>query len=1357
MLGLPIVSFDSNSSTLPPSVFINLFWLLPVAWTFVIHDGKHQFYGESTQANSQLVVLEIHEEHCCTAQVWPPRAKDLHQARQLDESQSNSAATEDGSDRVSMIVSDIEKKWIAFQLLTSLRDARMNKVSHGDIKSDNVLITTDLTVLVTDFSSSFKPTYLPIDDPADFSFFFDTSARRTCYIAPERFYGADSKIAQEKAEAVGEAASDGSAPWEKRTGKVTEEMDVFSAGCVLAETWTDGRTVFNLSELFAYKDGQLGLDGILDNLEDKNVKMLSRNPSDRPTFDRILNTFRGTVFPEYFYTFLKDYITDLSELPDSPEPDFLRRVCGVPGTKVDQMLEQWDSLSVHLEGQGTNEHVFVRATYARALVRLADAAVRMLEISHASQPESRKDLPKLPDSDYDSMLAEIQNVIEEQATMLLVDSNSNVKRSMLASISDLCLFFGRQKSSDAVLSHIMTYLNDRDWQLRLAFFDGIVTVGAFIGIRAIHEYVLPLMLQALAVVARVIASLSSLASLGLLKRMYLWDVYHRVLGFLYHPNTWIRQSTAGFIAAAARNLPTSDVWCILYPSLRSSLRSDIVTLDEDSILNALSPPLAKSAALQRSPPGFWDSCDPRYANKSSLSSRSSSSSKSDSHLLKDKGITAKDEKKVVAMKDFIYKQAESSRARGADTTGGGAHLRQIHLLDESRRHAADRLHFSTDHLIGESSSRRSSFASRSNRGDNPAEEIRKRLIGQHELSTSPTKAPVPRSEAAASDSVISSAVDGSPGVTKGHVRHNSKALPAVTSHATATGTTSVHEDSRSGQSTPVPGNLAGGHVGPLAPYSSTYEGADPGVRAFLEQVDLENYREPLLDFGPRVVASHRKRGPRPRSASPQQATMIAHLPQHTGAVTAIVTAPDQMFFATASEDSSILIWDIPRLERSVAARPRLTYRMEAPVSTMCRIEETHCLAAASEDGAVHVLRVHASPGASTTKYKSIDCIRTWRTAPEDGYVIKISHLQGDTGTIGVLDMRSMELKTRFQHPLELGPISAVCPSTHWVVIGTVTGALSLWDLRFGLLLKSWAARGGITSCAIHPSRGRGRWIMVSVDRDDPGDSGSRSSSEAPLVETYDIETSKLVEVFEVRSTRPPQRPAIPPSRDVLQTKSELIAELAGGMGGLAHISADSVDEPSVQSLLVGQGFASLASPAQDPGANSWMVTAGDDRVIRYWDLAGNGGGFVICGSPREKDVSFKATQATPQLYYTLPNARAPHHPGGAHGGGGSAGRAPNNNDGGAERGGAAGGGRGGAVAGGTGGQGVAGTSPQGGGAGAGMGQRQPLRPHYDSICCLGMVETPFSSCIVSADRSGVIKVWRIEGSGASSSSGAGGR
>lgn len=94
-----------------------------------------------------------------------------------------------------------------------------------------------------------------------------------------------------------------------------------------------------------------------------------------------------------------------------------------------------------------------------------------------------------------------------------------------------------------------------------------------------------------AVVARVISSLSSLTSLGLLPRMRLWDVFSVVHGFLYHPDSWIRQAAVGFVAAAARNLPASDVWCILYPTIRSALRSDIVTLDEDSILGALVAPV----------------------------------------------------------------------------------------------------------------------------------------------------------------------------------------------------------------------------------------------------------------------------------------------------------------------------------------------------------------------------------------------------------------------------------------------------------------------------------------------------------------------------------------------------------------------------------------------------------------------------------------------------------------------------------------------------------------------------------------------------------------------------------------------
>lgn len=40
--------------------------------------------------------------------------------------------------------------------------------------------------------------------------------------------------------------------------------------------------------------------------------MLALNPENRPTFERVLSDFRNTVFPDYFYTFLADYVVNLA-------------------------------------------------------------------------------------------------------------------------------------------------------------------------------------------------------------------------------------------------------------------------------------------------------------------------------------------------------------------------------------------------------------------------------------------------------------------------------------------------------------------------------------------------------------------------------------------------------------------------------------------------------------------------------------------------------------------------------------------------------------------------------------------------------------------------------------------------------------------------------------------------------------------------------------------------------------------------------------------------------------------------------------------------------------------------------------
>ena len=44
---------------------------------------------------------------------------------------------------------------------------------------------------------------------------------------------------------------------------------------------------------------------------------------------------------------------------------------------------------------------------------------------------------------------------------------------------------------------MITYLNDRDWPLRYAFFQSIVDVAVCVGGRSLDEYILPLMIQSL--------------------------------------------------------------------------------------------------------------------------------------------------------------------------------------------------------------------------------------------------------------------------------------------------------------------------------------------------------------------------------------------------------------------------------------------------------------------------------------------------------------------------------------------------------------------------------------------------------------------------------------------------------------------------------------------------------------------------------------------------------------------------------------------------------------------------------------------------------------------------------------------
>ncbi|KAI4165482.1 MAG: hypothetical protein LQ342_000892 [Letrouitia transgressa] len=236
---------------------------------------------------------------------------------------------------------DIEKKWLAFQLLCALRDCHSRNIYHGDIKTENTLVTSWNWLYLADFSSSFKQTYLPEDNPADFSYFFDTSGRRTCYIAPERFLAAG----------------------EKDDGRgITWAMDVFSVGCVIAELFLES-PIFTLSQLYKYRKGEYSPEiSHFAKIQDKDIRelvshMIQLEPESRYSAEEYLNFWRRRAFPEYFYSFLHQYmwlITDPSSGRASVLPD--TNNFGEADDRIDRVYYDFDKILYFLGNENATNH-----------------------------------------------------------------------------------------------------------------------------------------------------------------------------------------------------------------------------------------------------------------------------------------------------------------------------------------------------------------------------------------------------------------------------------------------------------------------------------------------------------------------------------------------------------------------------------------------------------------------------------------------------------------------------------------------------------------------------------------------------------------------------------------------------------------------------------------------------------------------------------------------------------------------------------------------------------------------------------------------------------------------------------------
>ncbi|KAG8859720.1 Serine/threonine-protein kinase [Tulasnella sp. 330] len=1587
-------------------------------------------------------------------------------------------------DRISTrpFLSIIEKKWIAFQILTGLQAARERKISHGDIKSENIMVTSWNWVYITDFGS-IKPVFIPEDDPTDYSFYFDTSGRRTCYIAPERFFSDGSDVSRKKQEMDGSSIDA-----DKRDGKINEAMDVFSAGCVIAEVFLDGKATFTLSQLFKYRAGERNMLLELAKIPDEGIRslvisMLALEPASRPTFSGALRDARGNTFPDSFYTFLHQYIASVNDVGvpvtsstspfnrtgnasagnpstehvpaqagishsdsvasipsdsdsrmekiwsdfDELEPYLVEdnseatimelkvssgatsygtpiqdvfpvqlavpnrspairgglvagqkaaaedgpalivlslvtanlRNCSLPTSKL-RALDLLLAIACHLTDEAKLDRlvpyiidllhddaapvrtaairtlvqvtmlvsaitpdnmaifpeyilpniwhltrdvdVSVRCAYAQCIAPLADTSLRYLEMGQALKAHGTLKLPadhddNMYDISYDTARQDLHALIQEQLVTLLFDPSSVVKRAALHDMDSLCSFLGRQTTNDLLLSHMITYLNDRDWALRWAFFDGIVVVATNLVQKDVEEYILPLLIQALsdveeAVVAKVLSALTNLSDLSLFPKMRIWELMSATIGFLYHPNIWIRQGAAAFISSAAKKLPTTDVWCILYPSLRPHLRSDVRAISESSLLMTVKPPLPRKIfdaavawAMKGDKSQFWKGSLSRSRSTKSeygkdgvtnmkrsttLGSSKSGLPRSDEDAiqiakLQQLGMTAIDETKLIALRDYTLKLAnailssqrekatnnnplsvdgnsdvelqrlgitpqtvflggnnaprslrtEQPSRRGTPASGNGPSLSRLAnheppardgtvAADLRRRHtqiddSAASLHAPNAFSIMRS--RRDSLSSVASAMQSPTPTDSSSLHALH--------SPFDLMPGSPSESVMSAGMDALRG------KLTRTAPPVVGSvHANISGVleapklhSAVDEIATSGRTSPmsmagtirVPSRKVASRTGSVQP-ATAYE---PGITNVLDAIYHDNFRDPTTDFGPRIHQGPVRRRTPARSSFPARdymskksdTTLIAHLSSHTGQVNGIAVAPDHAFFVTCSDDQTVKIWDTARLERNVTSKPRHSYTQHhAPVTCVCMLEASHCFASAANDGSLHVVRVQLTQNSSMPKYKQLQVVREHRVERGGEYITCMTHYNTETtsnlvyGTthanVVILDLRTMRIVHAMDDARHHGPITSLCLDRKraWLVTGSLRGVLTLWDLRFGLRLKSWkvtAAEGAspgeavrIHQCLLHPTKGRGRWIIVAVETQTMSDAISTYTPGVVLVEVWDIEKGIMVETFvtqqPLEQEDTPSSPSLlkesfkegldsrPIATSAIKTPAEAIAALvkAQQQAQSEPSNTRSIEEPSphlaesdleaedrrrarevgVRAMVAGSDFGGLTASgvrlarSEGPdgyyaGMNSegselgpsrtggFLLTGSEDRKIRLWDLGKVDRSMVISGMELDHErPAFRTIQPTNA---TEPSSAPSPTPSSIHT------ESYLNHTSKLDR-------------------------PSLRTSLIGHHQQQLLKGHQDCITALACIDVPFRCGVVSGDRTGVVKVFRVE-------------
>ncbi|KAK8968618.1 Serine/threonine-protein kinase SAPK4 [Platanthera guangdongensis] len=897
------------------------------------------------------------------------------------------------------------------------------------------------------------------------------------------------------------------------------------------------------------------------------------------------------IFPEYI-------LPMLSMLPDDPEQSV--RIC-----------------------YASNIFKIALSSY-RFLIcskNLADAGTYDKQGPSKPQLLSAESSVKKQSENSDMQLAQLRKAIAEVVQELVMGSKQtpNIRRALLVDIGHLCYFFGQRQCNDFLLPILPAFLNDRDEQLRAVFYEQIVFVCYFVGQRSVEEYLLPYIEQALndgmeAVIVNTLDCLSMLCRSGFLRKGILLDMIERSFPLLCYPSQWVRRSVATFITASSQALGPVDSYVYLNPILRPFLHREPPSLySESTLLSYLKPPLSKSVFYQvlektrsvdmlERQRKIWYNSSAQSNHWETLENINSVAG--DLDPMKN---TWNKEPMAQNVKLFGNSVQKVTSSNGEDI----AKLRKgIPLTASTEMDAQDSFNYDKMHFSGFLPPQIN--LSNSFLFDGPSEGIPVySYMDKHHMGI-------------ASKSPDSSVSWNSVGVA-------SSCMPWAGS---ANKSTSL--------SNSVPPRLVSGSFFNTTCSKVAY---DPDIHEFdpssnftskfqdvtvtdLVKSSSSSFGDEKLQSDITVFPSFSRASAVPDAGWKPRGVLVAHLQEHCSSVNDIAVSNDNSFFVSASNDSSIKIWDTRKLEKDISFRSRLTYCMgQSQALCVTMLRGTSQIVAGASDGNLHFFSVdYVSRGLGNIveRYSGIADSRK-KDAGEGPVLSVLNCSSSDSGIchtvlystrdcgIHLWDTRTNSDAWTFRVTPEQGftPSLVMGQCGNWFVSGSSRGVLTLWDLRFLLPVNSWQYS---TVCPV-------KRMCVLIPS-----SNSVLAMERPLiyvsagyneVSLWNAETGSCHQVFRVAGCESiAEISSIPRALARTSTKPNCkldMKRISSSKYRIDELNESPPDIPGIRSLL----------PL--PGGN--LLTGGTDLRIRYWDHTSPEQSYSICG-PSTKGMGNDALYET---------------------------------------------------------------------------------------------------------------------------------